>query len=97
MDELWINPSTMLTIANNTRNGLKEYINSNYIEKEIDENYENLKIELSTIDAELKAIVENAKDSKSNREKQIFFIDRLLVGRISRLKEGKFQEETDSF
>lgn len=62
MDELWINPSTMLTIANNTRNGLKEYINSNYIEKEIDENYENLKIELSTIDAELKAIAENAKD-----------------------------------
>ena len=29
---------------------------------EIDENYENLKIELSTIDAELKSIAENAKD-----------------------------------
>ncbi len=62
MDELWINPSTMLTIANNTRNGLKEYINSSYIEKEIDDNYEKLKLELSTIDADLKEIAENAKN-----------------------------------
>lgn len=62
MDELWINPSTMLTIANNTRNGLKEYISSTIIEKEIDDNYENLKLELSTIDAELKSMVENAKN-----------------------------------
>lgn len=62
MDELWINPSTMLTIANNTRNGLKEYINSTIIEKEIDENYENLKLELSTIDAEFKSMAENAKN-----------------------------------
>ncbi len=62
MDELWINPSTMLTIANNTRNGLKEYINSTIIEDEIDDNYEKLKLSLSTIDAELKSMVENAKD-----------------------------------
>lgn len=62
MDELWINPSTMLTIANNTRNGLKEYITSSLIEKEIDDNYDALKLELSSLDAELKEIAENASN-----------------------------------
>ena len=61
MDEIWINPSNMLTIAQNVRNGLKEYINSSYLEKEIDENYEKLKLELSTLDADLKESVKNAK------------------------------------
>ena len=63
MDELWINPSNMITIAQNTRNGLKEYISSSYLQSEIDENYENLKISLSSLDATLKETVENAKDN----------------------------------
>lgn len=63
MDEIWINPSSMITVAQNTRNGLKEYITSNYLRDEIDENYEELKLQLSTIDAELKETVANAKDS----------------------------------
>ena len=62
LDEIWINPSNMITIAQNIRNGLKEYINSSYLQEEIDNNYEKLKLELSTIDANLKEIVENAKD-----------------------------------
>lgn len=62
MDEIWINPSNILTIAQNIRNGLKEYINSSYLEKEIDDNYEKLKLEISTIDAEMKEMVENANN-----------------------------------
>lgn len=62
LDEIWINPSNMITIAQNTRNGLKEYINSNYLQGEIETNYEKLKLEFSTLDANLKETVENAKD-----------------------------------
>lgn len=62
MDEIWINPSNLLTIAQNVRNGLKEYIDSNYIKKEIDENYNELKLEISTLDAELKEMVANAEN-----------------------------------
>ena len=62
IDEIWINPSNMITIAQNTRNGLKEYINSSYLQDKIDENYEKLKLDFSTIDANLKETVENAKD-----------------------------------
>lgn len=62
MDEIWINPSNILTIAQNIRNGLKEYIDSSYLEKEIDDNYESLKLEISTIDAEMKEMVQNANN-----------------------------------
>lgn len=62
LDEIWINPSNMITIAQNTRNGLKEYINSSYLQEKIEENYEKLKLDFSTIDANLKESVENAKN-----------------------------------
>lgn len=62
MDEIWINPSNLLTIAQNIKNGFKEYINSSYLQNEIDENYEKLKLEISTIDAEMKEMVTNAEN-----------------------------------
>ena len=63
MDELWINPSNMITIAQNVKNGLKEYITSSYLQEEIDENYDILKLELSTLDANLKEASQNAKNT----------------------------------
>ena len=62
IDEIWINPSNLLKIAKNTKDGLSEYINSSLIIDEVNENYENLKVEISSIDAELKEMVENAND-----------------------------------
>lgn len=62
MDEIWINPSSLLTIAQNIKNGFKEYINSSYLIKEIDDNYNKLKLEISTIDAEMKEMVVNSEN-----------------------------------
>ena len=61
IDEIWINPSNMITIAQNIKNGLKEYINSTILTDEIEEKYEKLKLELSTLDANLKETAQNAK------------------------------------
>lgn len=58
--ELWISPSNCLMIAQNIKNGLKEYISNNSILEHIDNNYEDLKITISEFDAELKLIAENA-------------------------------------
>ncbi|NLL01546.1 MAG: zinc ABC transporter substrate-binding protein [Mollicutes bacterium] len=58
--ELWISPSNCLMIAQNIKNGLKEYINNTSILEDIDNNYEELKIDISEFDAELKLIAENA-------------------------------------
>ena len=59
IDELWLNPSNMLMISLNIKNGLDEYINNNYLIKEIDKNYEDLKLKLSMLDADLKLTAEN--------------------------------------
>ncbi|MFA7121604.1 MAG: zinc ABC transporter substrate-binding protein [Bacilli bacterium] len=58
--ELWISPSNCLMIAQNIKNGLKEYVTNTSILDSIDQNYENLKIQISEFDAELKLIAENA-------------------------------------
>ena len=58
--ELWISPSNCLMIAQNIKNGLKEYITNKSILDSIDQNYENLKLQISEFDAELKLIAENA-------------------------------------
>lgn len=58
--ELWLNPSNLLMMSQNIRNGLKEYLTNSYLEKEIDKNYEETKVKLSEIDAELKLTVENS-------------------------------------
>ncbi len=59
-EEIWADPSNFLMMAQNIKDGFKEYITNAYLKKEIDENYDKLKIEISEIDAELKLIAENA-------------------------------------
>lgn len=60
IDELWLNPSNLLMVALNIKNGLTEYINNNYLIKQIEKNYEELKLDLSMLDAEIKLTAENA-------------------------------------
>lgn len=62
-EELWLDPSNFLMMALNIKNGLSEYIENHYLENEIIENYDNLKIEISNIDARLKLIKENSSDN----------------------------------
>lgn len=62
IEELWLNPSHLLMMSQNVRNGLKEYISNNYLKKEIDKHYDELKVTLSELDAEIKLTAENAKN-----------------------------------
>lgn len=61
-EELWLNPSSMLMIAQNIRLGLKEYISSTVLQREIDQKYETLKITLSELDADYRTAVENTNN-----------------------------------
>lgn len=60
IDEIWINPSNVLTIAQNIKKGLNEYIDSTYLKMEIDDNYRNLNLEISKLDANIKEDIQNA-------------------------------------
>lgn len=51
--ELWMDPSNLLMISQNVKNGLKQYISNPYIEKEVEEAYDELKVSLSEIDVAL--------------------------------------------
>ena len=60
MEEVWLDPSFMLMMSQNVRMGLNEYIENNYLKNEIDENYEDLKVDVSELDANIRLTVENA-------------------------------------
>ncbi len=62
ISENWLNPSNYLMMASNIKKGLEEYINENIELKKIEENYEELKLNLSQIDAELKQIASSSNN-----------------------------------
>lgn len=62
-EELWLNPSSLLMMSQNVRRSLKEYVSSAYLKKDIDEAYNELKINLSELDAEYRL----ASESTNNR------------------------------
>ncbi len=59
-EELWLDPSNFLMLSLNIKNGLSEYITNHYLKEEIEKNYEDLKIQISNIDAKLKLLSESA-------------------------------------
>ena len=60
--ELWMDPSNFLMLAQNIRTGFKEYINNHYLKSEIDENYDQIKIDISNLDAKLKLMIESSNN-----------------------------------
>lgn len=62
IEEMWLNPANLLMLAQNVKNGLNEYINNGYLKTEINENYEQLKIDISNLDAKIKLMAENSSD-----------------------------------
>lgn len=60
MEELWLDPSNLLMIAKNIDTGFNEYIENYYLKDEISTNYEELKIELSELDAKMRLMAESS-------------------------------------
>ncbi len=63
IEELWLDPNNLLTIANNIKKGFSEYIKSTYLINEINENYENLKINLTNLDGKFYSAAKNSSNS----------------------------------
>jgi zinc transport system substrate-binding protein len=61
-EELWLNPSSLLMMSQNVRLSLNEYVSSTYLVKEIDDDYNKLKIALSELDAEYRLAVESTSN-----------------------------------
>ena len=61
-EELWLNPSSLLMMSQNVRLSLDEYVSSNFLKKEIDTAYDELKIQLSELDAEYRLAVDSTNN-----------------------------------
>lgn len=61
IEELWLDPSNFLMMAQNIKKGFKEYISNYYLNNDINQNYEKLKVEASNLDAKIKQTVSNAE------------------------------------
>lgn len=62
MEELWLDPMNLLTIANNIKKGFKEYTSMAYLNNDIDKNYDNLKLELIQLEADYREMANRANN-----------------------------------
>lgn len=61
-EEMWLDPLNYLMMIQNIKTGFKQYITNHYLKNEIEENYEKLKLEISSLDAKFKLMAENANN-----------------------------------
>lgn len=61
-EELWLSPSNYLMLAQNIKDSLLSYTNSTILKQEINDAYEELKLNISMLDANIKVIAENANN-----------------------------------
>lgn len=66
VEELWLSPSNYLMLAANIKDSLQEQIDSKYINEEIENKYKTLEETLSIMDAEIRSIAKNAKNSNNH-------------------------------
>ena len=62
LEEIWLDPSRVLTISRNIKNGLFEYINNQYLKQNIENNFQKLKEELDKLISKLTEITKNAEN-----------------------------------
>lgn len=64
ISELWLSPANFLMMTSNIKNNLKEYINDTSIKEAIDNKYDELKVSISEIDADLELTADNASNKR---------------------------------
>lgn len=84
IEELWLNPYNYLMMAKNTKTSLNEYITDPYLNKEINEKYEELQYELSKLDATYKETLKDAKYTTIVTDNELFkFLEKYNIEVIS--------------
>lgn len=71
-EELWLSPSNFLMLSATVKDNLMEILNSKYATETIEENYKELKTEVSQMDAELRIIAANVDNPTLVVDSNIF-------------------------
>ena len=84
IEELWLNPYNYLMMAKNIKQSLNEYITNPYLVEEINNNYENLKYDLSKLDATYQETFKDAKYTTFVTDNDLFkFLEKYNIEVIS--------------
>lgn len=84
IEELWLNPYNYLMMAKNTKTSLNEYISDPYLNKQINEKYEELQYALSKLDATYKETLKDAKYTTIVTDNELFkFLEKYNIEVIS--------------
>lgn len=95
IEELWLDPSNFLMLAQNIRNGFEEYITNHYLKNEIEENYEKLNVDVSEIDAKLKLIMKSSTNPTILASTDLFkFLEKYNFNVISLEENENLTEKT---
>ena len=62
--ELWLNPSNVLMMAKNIKEGFNEYVSNQYLKNNISTNYDDLKLKISKLESKIYFTVETS-DNKN--------------------------------
>lgn len=95
IEELWLDPSNFLMLSQNIKNGLLEYINNHYLKTEIIENYNELKLDVSNIDAKLKLLSESSNNPTIIVSSDLFkFLEKYNMRVISLEENDNLNDKT---
>ena len=92
-DELWLNPSNLLMMAQNIRTALKQNISNPYVNDEVKNQYELLKVAITELETELKKTADNSLNKTIITYDETFkFIEKYGFTVINLTEEGKNKE-----
>ena len=100
--ELWLNPYNYLMMAQNTKNGLLEYISNPYLISNdegtgIENKYEELKYNISRLDADMKEAISLAPYKTVVVDSNLFkYLEKYSLNVISLEEDDKLNENTVS-
>ena len=60
LEELWLDPSRLKTLARNIKNGFDEYIDNYYLKNKIEENFEILKEDLDKLESRISEMIKKS-------------------------------------
>ncbi len=100
IEELWLNPYNYLMMAENTKNGLLEYVSNPYLISNtegtgIEDKYEVLKYDLSRLDADIKESISLAKYKTVVVDSNLFkYLEKYNLNVISLEENEELNENT---
>ena len=88
--DIWLNPSNILMISKNIKDELEELIVSKTVIKEIDNNYEQLKLDITVLETELKKTADSSiNNTIVTGDESLEFLEKYGFNVINLTKNGK--------